>query len=265
MRCLVGLAAAAAIAGLPASLPAAAGEAAAGAIRLKLGPPERAARVKRVLAVDRNVTQRIIDKTVRVKEFELRSTRSPGEYERAALPPGTYDVVVELEGGVIEGVELKAALGPGGQLAVDDRAKIAEMVAQMKTWENEKRVLAMTGGGDSAMVLVELLRTEPTSYDREATEPFVVWRLELWRYVKLYGTWRREDDPKVLRRYMIGKSAFAGWTWNYESALGGITVAAGEAKTVEFVIPEAFSPEKGRVRGKVGKPADNELPRRGEG
>ena len=95
------------------------------------------------------------------------------------------------------------------------------------------------------------------SYDGERGAPFVVWRAELWHYIKLYGTWRREDDPKVLRRFMIDRTDFSRWTWNFEPGLGGIDLGRAETRRIEFELPEGFTAAKGRLNG-LGGPATDE-------
>ncbi len=237
---------------------AAAGEGGGGGfIRGKLSPPERAVGVVKVIALDRNVKQKLTAKTVKMKEFPAKYDAATGEFEAGPLPPGTYDLYVELAAGKLEGADMRAwdERDLAKKLTGKDRKTIVAMVARMKTWANERRVFAVGGNGKCATALVELLRTGKTSFDKKAREPFVVWRVELWFYRKLYGTWRREDDAKVLRRFMVGLDDWKKWTWNFEPALGGIDVKAGETKRFEFELPDALDVNMGRVRG-ASKPAD---------
>jgi len=221
-------------------------------IRGKLTPPARVAKVRRVLALDRKVTQRITAKTVKMNEFAGKIDKATGEFAIGPLPARTYDIFVELEDGKLEGADLRPAEEYEKELRDKDREKITELVLRMKTWSNHKRVLEIGGNGKYATALVELLRTEKTSYHGKKKEPFVVWRVELWHYVKLYGTWRREDDPKILRRFMIDTKDFAKWTWNFEPPLGGIDLKPGETKRVELALPVKFTIKMGRVNGQSG-------------
>jgi len=224
-------------------------------IKGRLAPPDRgggAAKIKRVVALDRKVTQKLTAKTVKINEFNGRLDRTTGEFSIGPLPARTYDVFVELEDGKLEGVDIRPVEEYEKQLRDKDRAKITELVLRMKTWSNHKRVLAIGGNSRHATALVELLRTEKTSFHSKKKEPFVVWRVELWHYVKLYGTWRREDDPKILRRFLINTSDFAKWTWNFEPALGGIDLKRGETKRLDFTLPAKFTVKMGRVNGDSG-------------
>ena len=237
---------------------AAAGEGGEGGfIKGKLSPPERAAGVVKVIALDRKVKQKLTAKTVKMKEFPAKYNAATGEFEAGPLPAGTYDLYLELGGGKLEGADMRAwdERDLSKKLTGKDRAAIIKMVARMKTWANERRVFTIDGNGKCATALVELLRTDKTSFDKKAKEPFVVWRVELWYYRKLYGTWRREDDAKVLRRFMIGLDDWKKWTWTFEPALGGIDVKAGETRRFEFDLPDGFRVGMGRVGGK-SKPAD---------
>ncbi len=228
-----------------------------GFIKGKLSPPERAVGVVKVVALDRNVKQKLTAKTVKINEFPAKYDPATGEFETGALPAGTYDLCVELSSGKLEGVDLRAwdERDLSKALTTKDRKAIVDMVGHMKTWANERRVFAVGGNGKCATALVELLRIGNTSFDKKAKKPFVVWRVELWFYRKLYGTWRREDNAKVLRRFMIDLDNWKKWTWTFEPALGGIDVSPGATRRIELTLPEAFGVGMGRVAGK-SKPAD---------
>ena len=191
------------------------------------GEVECEGRVVRVAALDRSVPQKIVDREVRIRVYE--GEVAGRTYSVADLPGGTYDLYFETADGTrYEGADLRVE-GSSKKLREKDRKAVAERVLWMKTWSNKKRVLRIEGNGEHAKALVELMRTRPTSYDGRFGGTPVVWRVEIWYYRKLFGTWRREE-PKVLRRFLRSPDEASKWRWAFLPELGGVDVREGEVR-----------------------------------
>jgi hypothetical protein len=211
--------------------------------------PPPAGYVLKVSAIDRNVRTPPTAREVAVREFEGRLIEGGSRYE-IELPAGTYDVHVELEDGrVIEGADMRVEAGPGAPpLKERDREAIAERVLKMRTFANEKEVLAVAGAGDQAKALVKLVRTKPTSYGREFGGPVGIVRWEVSRFRKHTGSWVRERKAKVLRRFIMPRRRLAEVNWVFSPDLGGVRVEAGAAVEREVALdaPPASRQEEGR-------------------
>lgn len=205
------------------------------------GEIEPVGSVVKVSAVDRDVKQEAVGKEVKVREIEGRILRGGAGYVIEATP-GTYDLHVEVKGSprlgdapsdgrIIEGADLR---GPERSekpepLKTRDRDRITDVAKKMRTWSDEKHVLAIEGAAGRAKALVKLVRTEPTSYDGEFGEPIAVVRWEIWNFRKYTGSWRREPKAKVLRRFLFPKRKLAELRWEFDPALGGVDIRPGEA------------------------------------
>ena len=198
-----------------------------------------AGRVAKISAVDRDVKQEVIAKVVKVREMPGRILGGGAKYV-ITVPPGTYDLHVELEGGprlgstpsdgrIIEGADLRVHGTREGAriLRGRDRDHIAGIVKNIRTWANIKEVLAVEGSGGRAKALVKLVRTRPTSYDGQYGEPVAVVRWEIWNFRKHTGAWRREPKAKVLRRFLMPKRRLAEFRWGFDPDLGGVDVRPG--------------------------------------
>ena len=97
----------------------------------------------------------------------------------------------------------------------------------MRTFENEKQVLAVDGAGARAKALVKLVRTNPTSYDGQYGERVAIFRWEVWNFRKRTGSWVRERKSLVLRRFMVAKRKMDELRWDFRPALGGVDVESG--------------------------------------
>ncbi len=191
------------------------------------GEVRSGAPVVRAAALDRSVPQKIADKEVRIREYA--GTIAGRTYAIPDLPPRTYDLYFETADGVrYEGVDLRVE-GSEKKLKERDRKAISGRVLRMKTWSNKKRVLRIEGNGEHAKALVELMRTNPTSYDGKFGGTPVVWRVEIWYYHKLFGTWRREEW-KVLRRFLGTPEQAKEWKWVFLPELGGVEVKEAELR-----------------------------------
>jgi hypothetical protein len=184
--------------------------------------------VVRVSAIDRNVKTGLTPKEVPVKEHP-GTLLSGGAGYSIAVPPGEYDIHVELpDGSLVEGADMRVdAPSDAKPLTAEDRAAIEKRVMAMRTFENEKEVLEIAGAGTVACAIVKLLRTNPTSYDGEFGEPVAIFRWELWEFRKQTGSWVKDRTVRVLRRYLIAKRAMDTMKWSFTGSLGGISVAPG--------------------------------------
>ncbi|MHC4199230.1 MAG: hypothetical protein ACYSU0_04505, partial [Planctomycetota bacterium] len=128
----------------------------------------------------------------------------------------------------IEGADLRAEGNASADpLKERDLKSIRERVRHMRTFENERSVLAINGAGKRAKVLVKLVRTKPTSYDGDFGEPLAIFRWEVWNFRKYTGSWLKERKYKVLRRFMVAKRKMHELRWDFRPELGGIDVEAG--------------------------------------
>ena len=191
------------------------------------GKVECEERVAKVAALDRSLPQKIADKEVRIRAHQGKVAGRT--YSIPDLPPGSYDLYFETADGTrYEGVDLRVE-DSSKKLKEKDRKSITDRVLRMKTWSNKKRVLRIEGNGEHAKALVELMRTRPTSYDGRFGGTPVVWRVEIWYYHKLFGTWRREEW-KVLRRFLRAAEEASRWKWVFLPELGGVDVREGEVR-----------------------------------
>ncbi|MHC5056170.1 MAG: hypothetical protein ACYTKD_15835 [Planctomycetota bacterium] len=194
----------------------------------KIAAPE-AATVLRVSAIDRDVKAPMIAKGMPVKEHPGRLLEGGTRFE-VDVPAGTYDLHFELKDGVKNGLKLEgadmrvSAAGDAPALKKRDREAITKRVLTMRTFENEKHVLAIDGAGTRAKALVKLVRTNPTSYDGERV---AIFRWEVWNFRKRTGSWVRERKSKVLRRFLVPKRKMDEVRWDFRPDLGGVDAEAG--------------------------------------
>jgi hypothetical protein len=193
----------------------------------------------RVVLVDRNVPQKPTAPEVVVREFAARVSADGSRYE-ADVPPGTYDLHVETKDGrKLEGADLRTGLegDPDAKpLAEKDLAAIRARVAAMKTWADSREVLAVEGRGDRAKALVRLARTNPTSYDGEFGGRLAVFRWEVWSFRRRTGSWVRERECRVLRRFLVAAADAAKLRWEFRPDLGGVDVKAGAVVTRDVAV-----------------------------
>jgi len=235
-------------------LSAAAPEGKPARLELELTPADRARDVVKVLALDRDVPQKMTGKRVRIREVPARALKGkPGTWVIDKLKAGSYDLLVETGKGKFEGYALVPEEKSEKKISEKDRKKVADIFKHLKTFEDRKRILDFGGNGRQGVALVELLRTKPTTYKKMPDA--CIWRVEYWQFDKLYGAWTK-GDYKVLRRFMVPKKDFAGWNWNFIPELGGVSLEAGKKTRIRWTIPETFDPAKGRAaKTKRGPPA----------
>ncbi len=192
----------------------------------------------------------------RKKRYQAAVDWQAGGFALRDLPLGTYDLVVTTKDATIEGVNLEVTQPSGAAekspspLAEKDIQRIGELIKHMKTFEEHKRILLLEGRDNRARVLVELMRTGKTTL--ASSKSFVVWRVEVWDYVKLYGTWRRKRGlGEVIERKRLEKAAFTHFNWLFDPVLGGITLTdSAEIREFDYQIPEELSTLPGRYQGR---------------
>ncbi|MEW6357223.1 MAG: hypothetical protein AB1696_12915 [Planctomycetota bacterium] len=206
----------------------------------KITPPGKCAAVK---AVSRMMKL----------EYEGTINSNTGEYVIKKLPAGKVDLVVTLGNGVIEGVDL--TLEPHDQanepFSDEDKATITKWIvdnfALGKEFENKGRPLYFSGNGQHCNVLVEKIRDRAFHAGKDQA----VYRVEIWLFDKMYGTWRkRAHREKVIVRERLSLSDCKRRAFFFDPKLGGIEVKdEGKATTFDYAIPD-------KLDASMGKPSE---------
>ena len=177
---------------------------------------------------------------------------SGGRWILADLKPGRYDLVLLARQRVrIEGFDFPPVLEFDPFFSTTDVPDAAacdwirQDIAQSRHYENKVAPLFFAGKGEHIRVFVQLLRDQPTSYDREFGEPVATLRHEVWQYTFRYGAWTKEPRTRVLDRVLMAKRELQQWTWVWEPSLGGIQVQ-GDPVTVRYRVPARFDPREAR-------------------
>lgn len=171
----------------------------------------------------------------------------PGRFVFRDLPPGRYDLVLisanqeRLEGFHYPPVLEFDPVFPPSAKVPDDEAREAILgdIAQSPHYENKVEALFLGGDEKQVRVLMQLVRDKPTSYDAEYGKPVATVRHEVWQYTFRYGVWSKEKRTAILDRVLMAKSAFEGWTWVWEPALGGIEVGS-KPISLRYAWPSSF-------------------------
>src|SRR5262249_19188074 len=170
------------------------------------------------------------------KKYPAIIDAKQGQFVIKDLPLGpTYDCILE-DGPVrLEGFKLK---GPRSDyeeeqpLTKDDRETIEKTARSLNKFENEIKVLTISGNIQHAAVVLNKKRTTPF-YESKPDE--MIWRLELWHFEKPDETWIKvqEEFAIVFYRQRLPKSDFAKKALTLDPALGGIKLD-GKQKNVEL-------------------------------
>ncbi|MFH0963414.1 MAG: hypothetical protein V2A58_05315 [Planctomycetota bacterium] len=175
------------------------------------------------------------------------AVRDEGAWIVRGLADGFYDLLIETDGGKIEGANLKLVneLGevelPGEAappLTQKDEEAIREYAGAMNIWENKRRILALAGHHQWARLLIEKLMTEQTSL--VTSEPVVFWRVEVWDFENRYGGWVRRRGYVVLEREQLTIDAWKKLRVRFDPVLGGIRVRGGVPATVSYNVGEGW-------------------------
>jgi hypothetical protein len=193
--------------------------------------------------------------------------RASGQFAFGNLPgDAAYDVGIQTaDGARIEGIDLswfearmlrlaalrraQLKLTPEKPRAftLDDVAELTRYVRDLKDFCDLRRVLYLSGNGPRATMLVEAMRTQPF-HDQKADE--VVWRVELWYFQFRAGGWERVPNvERVLQRRRIPLAEWRKITLVYYPQLSVHLDENGRSPRVEFEIPAALDPARGRIAG----------------
>jgi len=194
--------------------------------------------VTSVIAVDRSEEKD--------KKFTGTLDKKTGKFTIADLPLGkTYDVVIDAGAVRLEGVNLKVKPSdfeeeqPLTKKDIEDITKIAKA---LNKFENEIDVMVISGNCQHAAVLLNKRRTTPFY---ESKEGEMIWRLELWHFLKPDEAWLKDPEELAVMFYRerLQKSAFEKKSHTFDPALGGITLTDKED-----------SRDVGKVASPDGKP-----------
>ncbi len=191
------------------------------------------------------------------KRFPGKVESDSGNFRVGGLPlGGTYDLILDLRGGRLEGVNMRVPRSDYLEeqpLSDDDIAVIAEKVRSLNKFEDVVEILAIDGNIQHAAVLVNKLRTKPF-YESKPGE--IIWRPELWHFERPEETWVKVQDELfvILYRDRLAKAEFDKRSVTFDSRLGGLQVTAGEPELDVGVIA-APEPAPGvRYRGAGARP-----------
>jgi len=208
--------------------------------------------VQKVLLLDRDLPQDLVQPGVKVKELPAEFDAKTGAFSVRGLEPAkTFCLYVELKDGTkIEGVNLRPKLADETPFPEYGRKSIETHIYDMKSFYNESRILEIVGNGKSAAVLVELCRTSSFNSDKGDA----IWRIERWDYACEYGAWKPETKTQVLRRFRMPAGDYPKIHWYFVSAWGDLR-GGGEAR--KFELPD-LKVTPGRYPGvpKGGKTPD---------
>jgi hypothetical protein len=147
-----------------------------------------------------------------------------GEFVVEGLPlNATYDLVIDYDGGRLEGVNLKVPPSDFEEeqpLTKEDIAALKKTCVNQSPFEDKIEVLCVEGNCQHAAVLLNKLRTKPF-YESKPGE--AIWRLELWHFEKPEETWVKDQDELfiVFYRERLQKKAFDKKALTLDPHLGG--------------------------------------------
>jgi len=205
--------------------------------------------IKAVYALNRDIPPR--KNKVQVKRFKAHFDAEKKRYGIKNLAPGAYDIEIVFDDAALAGVDLSLKEPDGKQPDEKGKKKIRKFVRDQKAFMDEHTILYMEGDSKRVRVLVDQLRKNKTSYTKRK-KPFVIWRVETWKFVKTYGVWERDGDgTKIILREMIAAEDFDKMTYLFDPKLGGIAVEAGKTSTIEYRVAKELKGCRGRILGKV--------------
>jgi len=235
----------------------AAGSAAGGVVSGTITNPEKC---KRVRVVQRRTGGNPLNPPVVKCTFDAAT----GAFASPDLQPGTYDLRVLIEGGMLEGVDLRVEVPDGvepGELTEADRAAVIEQVAKLNavaTYMNTHRAVHVRGNALRAAAVVEQIRHE-TAHGRPKGE--ITWRVDIWHYENHTGAWVRPPGSRgryaTLRRLRIPADmpaeTFRDMILLFDPKLGGLDVTEeGSVEGLTVTIPEP-DPGLGKTPGSVAR------------
>jgi hypothetical protein len=220
-----------------------------GELRISIEPGSRVASIGVVRRFnDDGTLARKVDPRAKF-ESPFCDRQSKGASARfTGLKPGNYDVIVFLKDGTrIEGFhwpifnEFDDPDDPAFKSppAGDVQKLIREKIAAARYYENKVAPLAMAGNKEKVRVLMQLLRDEKTSFDKQFGAPVATLRYEVWQFTNHLGGWTRDRHSKVLHRILDARAKVRKRTWLWDRKLGGLRLTRERSSVkLEYRIPE---------------------------
>ncbi|NOZ23772.1 MAG: hypothetical protein GXP25_22065 [Planctomycetes bacterium] len=190
-------------------------------------------------------------------EYEGKINSNTGEYVIKKLPAGKVDLVLTLPEGAINGVDLGLEVYDQDQapFTEEDKATLTKWIVDNfklgKEFENKGRPIYFNGNAKHCNVLVEKIRDRAF----HAGKNQAVYRVEIWLFDKMYGTWRkRAHAEKVVLRERIPLSEYNRKSYFFDPKLGGIEVKGkGKTTTFDYTIPDKLDASMGKLGTPAGK------------
>jgi hypothetical protein len=200
-------------------------ENAAGVITGTISP---AAKCSGVEALSRNVPD-----PRKPQVFAGQYDAATGKFTIPNLPDGAYDLRIKIDGGTIEGVDLRQDKSDDDREFGDaDRKEILDKITNYQDdFMDTHRALCLTGNGSHAKALVENIRNRDFHTGEKGE---IIWRVEIWLYDYYNGGWvRRQHGWQVVARIRTGdkgdtsNESFRNLLRLFDPKLGGVEVAGG--------------------------------------
>jgi len=226
----------------------------AATIKGKISPPGRCRTIR---AVDRKMLKtyegkydigKAAEAEKSMKRYQGNLDVTTGEFILSGLLPGTYDLVLDIGEGVIEGVTLKLDLADQSDepLTDDDKHEVLDYIAKTEFYENKVRGLYVEGNGKHCKALMERIRDKPFHADNgDAT-----WRADVWIFDNKTGAWvpRGISGKDLVIRERLKRELFQKELHVFDPKLGGIRLKKdSDEVTVNYTVPEKIGPEMGKV------------------
>jgi hypothetical protein len=198
------------------------------------GKVDQGAAVTSIVAIDRDATDKRHAGTI---------DATTGEFTIKDLPLGaTYDVIIEIKGATLEGVNLKVPHSDFEEeqpQTKEDVTAVKKISMDLNKFENEIEIMGVFGNIQHAAVVLNKLRTTPF-YESKPGE--IIWRLEVWRFEKPEDHWVKRSDELATVHYRkrCQKDVYAKIALTLEPALGGIelTEKQPDAKLEPVTLPD---------------------------
>jgi hypothetical protein len=232
----------------------------AGALKGRISP---AAKIRTLKALNRATDEEYEPTTFDAKTGRFTFADLPGD--------SVYDIcITTTDGRDVEGIDLSfvdarlerlakarrkqlnlpaAKSGAFTQFLKKDADAILQFVADWKDFMDTRRVLYVKGRGDKAVVLVELMRLQKFYEAQKINETKldIVWRIELWYFVRQGGGWERLPNvERVLRRVRAKPGEWETVSVEYDPKLSMAIDENGKSQPLTYTISAKPDPAKGR-------------------
>ena len=171
-----------------------------------------------------------------------------GEFTLSGLLPGTYDLVLDIGEGVIEGINMKLDFADQSDepLTDEDKQAVMDYIGKTEFYENKVRGLCVEGNGKHCKALMERIRDKAFHADNGD----ITWRAEVWIFDNQTGAWvpRRMSGKDVIIRERMKRDLFQKELHVFDPKIGGIKLKkdSDEVK-IEYAIPDKITAEMGKV------------------